>query len=119
MADYVFDAYDRDKNGVIDFKEFMTTLSITCRGDIREKLKWVFDMYDADRSNYLNRDEVNKVIVAIFRMKGNDAVEEMAFIQTLEIFKKLDKDNDGLITKEEFCKTAASEKSILDILNSV
>jgi Ca2+-binding EF-hand superfamily protein len=39
FADYVFAVFDRDKNGVVDFKEFIVSLSISSRGKVEEKLE--------------------------------------------------------------------------------
>jgi Ca2+-binding EF-hand superfamily protein len=41
FAEYVFNAFDINGSGVVEFKEFMVALSITTRGKMEERLKCI------------------------------------------------------------------------------
>ena len=42
--EFAFKTFDYDHNGVIDFSEFLSVLSVTTQGDVKEKLKMAFNL---------------------------------------------------------------------------
>ena len=42
FCDHVFRTFDMDKNGFIDFKEFLLAIDVTSSGSPEEKLNWAF-----------------------------------------------------------------------------
>ena len=42
FCDHVFRTFDTDKNGYIDFKEFLLAIDVTSSGCPEEKLNWAF-----------------------------------------------------------------------------
>ena len=49
FCDHVFRTFDTDKNGFIDFKEFLLAIDVTSTGSPEEKLDWAFRL-DQDTS---------------------------------------------------------------------
>ena len=42
FCDHVFRTFDKDKNGFIDFKEFLLAIHVTSSGTPQDKLNWAF-----------------------------------------------------------------------------
>ena len=42
FCDHVFRTFDSDKNGFVDFKEFLLAIDVTSSGTPEEKLNWAF-----------------------------------------------------------------------------
>jgi Ca2+-binding EF-hand superfamily protein len=47
---FVFNVFDTDGNGYIEFGEFMIGFWIRSSANLKDKLSWLFDVYDMDKS---------------------------------------------------------------------
>ncbi|XP_064630271.1 Kv channel-interacting protein 1-like isoform X8 [Lineus longissimus] len=117
-AHYVFNTFDKDNNGTINFEEFVMGLSVLSRGSLHEKLQWAFDLYDINGDGIITKDEMLDIVSAIYDMMGRFAepcVDETTARDHVDrVFQKMDLNQDGVISMDEFMDTCRRDKSITE-----
>ncbi|EGD80202.1 frequenin-1 [Salpingoeca rosetta] len=121
FAEYVFNTFDKDGDGTINFREFMCALSVTARGDADEKLDWAFSLYDLDNDGFITKEEMTQIVASIYRMVSSSVKlpddESTPEKRVDKIFAAMDKNSDGKLTKEEFREGARQDSSIMQALS--
>ncbi|KAL7670146.1 hypothetical protein ACOME3_005084 [Neoechinorhynchus agilis] len=110
-----FNVFDKNKDGTIDFNEFMVAIAVTLYGDIREKLSMAFDMYDTDNNRFIDRDEIRYMLTAIDELNGGKrCASSRRFIELRvnDIMDQMDVDGDEKITKDEFIAACMQDEGL-------
>jgi Ca2+-binding EF-hand superfamily protein len=140
FADYVFKVFDTNKNGTIDFKEFICALSVTSRGKMEDKLDWAFQLYDIDGDGKISYEEMLAIVEAIYKMVGlaipsprqilglTVATQVGSMVKLPEdedtpekrvrkIFRMMDKDENGSLDMAEFKEGSKRDETIVSALS--
>ncbi|XP_042901188.1 Kv channel-interacting protein 4-like [Parasteatoda tepidariorum] len=115
-AHYVFRTFDPNKNGAITFKDFITCLSIMCRGTLQEKLEWAFKLYDINGDGRITKKELTDIVCSVYALMGRKSyshVEDKALREHVnKTFEKMDINKDGVVTIDEFMEICSKDETI-------
>jgi Ca2+-binding EF-hand superfamily protein len=139
FADYVFNVFDADKSGSIDFKEFICALSVTSRGKMEDKLDWAFQLYDIDGDGQISYSEMLSIVEAIYKMVRRIGLsraviyantprqvgsmvklpedEDTPEKRVRKIFRMMDKDENGSLDMAEFKEGSKRDETIVSALS--
>ncbi|CAG5987237.1 unnamed protein product [Menidia menidia] len=103
--------------GFFLLQDFVVSLSIILRGSITDKLNWAFNLYDLNKDGCITREEMTEIMNSIYDMMGKCTFPNMSDSAPKEhvesFFQKMDKNNDGVVTIEEFLETCQKDENIM------
>ncbi|GAB5576413.1 neurocalcin-delta isoform X1 [Prionailurus iriomotensis] len=124
-VDQVYNTFDMNKSaknkdgvdGFIDFLEFIAAINLVVRGKMEQKLKWYFKLYDADGNGSIDKKELLNIFMpfAVQALNGQQTLSPEEF--TNLVFHKIDKNNDGELTLEEFINGTEEDQDLLEIVS--
>ncbi|XP_014714018.2 guanylyl cyclase-activating protein 3 [Equus asinus] len=113
--DQVYNTFDMNKDGFIDFLEFIAAINLVVRGKVEQKLKWYFKLYDADGNGSIDRKELLNIFMAVQALNGQQTLSPEEF--TNLVFHKIDVNNDGELSLKEFISGTENDQDLLEIVS--
>ena len=112
-ASSLFDTFDEDRSGYLDFRELTIAMSVISDGDFEDKLRICFDAYDSDHSGYLQMIELQILIEDILRpysqVIGNEHENKEIKDSILKIHTKM----------MQLCEKFHGKIAFYDFLNAI
>jgi Ca2+-binding EF-hand superfamily protein len=96
----------------------MVSLSVTTRGSADQKLEWAFKVYDVDGNGFITRKEMQLIVQSVDKvLNQNGKAYDMSDKRTDRIFKNFDKNQDGVLSLNEFSEAAKQDPTLSLMLN--
>ncbi|ELW66045.1 guanylyl cyclase-activating protein 1 [Tupaia chinensis] len=115
-VEQMFETFDFNKDGYIDFMEYVAALSLVLKGKVEQKLRWYFKLYDVDGNGCIDREELLTIIRAIRTINPCSDTTMTAEEFTDTVFSKIDVNGDGELSLEEFMEGIQKDQVLLDTL---
>ena len=111
----IFDAFDTNRDGIIQKEEFLAGVRALVLGTRREKLAFAFHLWDHDDDGFLSREELLRMISLSLAESDveerlNQPAEQLASV----LLAKADKGKDGRLSFDELAAAAESYPHLLE-----
>jgi Ca2+-binding EF-hand superfamily protein len=99
---HMFDIYDRNHDGELDFDEYLYALSAITGANRLRTIETLFNFFDIHNQGYITRKDFNsrKKLAAQFLGQSKIGIKDSLLYE--RAFNTMDLDKDGRISKEEF-----------------
>nr|GMC67069.1 calcineurin B-like protein 7 [Ipomoea batatas] len=114
FADRIFDLFDIKRNGVIEFGEFVRSLSVFHpNAPTAAKITFAFRIYDLRHTGFIERDELKEMVLALLNESELDLSDDVVETIVGKSFKDADVNGDGRIDPEEWKEFVMKNPSLI------
>jgi len=115
-AEAAFKILDIDRNGTIDFEEYVLSTLIGNRHKCTaaQFAAACIATYDENDDGKISKDEMLKVAIRYYQEKGHNEAAARSFVD--HIFNTVDKNGDGVLTHEELTEAIIKMPQLRDQL---
>ncbi|XP_046342745.1 calaxin-like [Haliotis cracherodii] len=117
LMDRVFRAFDRDNDSVLKQEEWVLGLHVFLRGDLEDKIKYCFLVYDLNGDGHISREEMFHLLKnSLFKQSSEEDPDEGVKELVEIVLKKLDLDHDGRCTLQDYRGAVNGDPLLLESL---
>ena len=108
----LFDVFDLDGSGAVDFSELASGLSVLCGGSRDQKAEAAFALYDYNGDGFISLEEMTRYLTSVFKVmyetqpgtaeRMGVSAEELAAVTGEQAFEDADLNHDGRLSFDEF-----------------
>jgi len=114
---HIFRMYDTNKDGHIDFREFMIVLYIMSNGTPQDNLKQIFKVFDINNDGFISLKELQRIVKDLFHLINEENADEASQeLLAQSAFNEMDENHDGQVSEEEFIEACMNQKKFSTML---
>ncbi|XP_074317697.1 calcineurin B-like protein 7 isoform X2 [Silene latifolia] len=103
FADRMYHIFDSNHDGLIDFGEFVRSLSIFHpKAPMEDKVSFSFRLYNLGETGYIRLEEVREMVLAFLQESDLVLSDEIVDAIVVKTFEEADSKGDGKIDMEEW-----------------
>ncbi|PAA58983.1 hypothetical protein BOX15_Mlig010605g1 [Macrostomum lignano] len=116
FARIVFNWLDVDRRGELPFHRYVAWLSQLARGDLQERLGWIFRLYDVGQDGDLTSEEVRQFLLSVYELQGVGCSRRAKAPQehAAEVFRRMDAGGKGRVDFEDFQRYCTESDAIVE-----
>ena len=116
MAKHIFRMYDSNQDGFVTFIEFMVVYNLINSGSAEDNLGKIFQIFDVNNDGNISLEEMTILVKNISVMIEGHGGAEKTKDCAKRAFKEMDKDNNGVVTKDEFVLAVLNQEEVSKFL---
>ena len=116
--DQLFNLFDRDRNGKVDFIEFYVLSNDILSGDVKKKLQIAFKLIDKENNGIVSKIELKEALLPYVGMEIELKSENDVNNMITDMFRSFGKDQNETLSEEEFVNGCLNDEHFLKIFSS-